>query len=42
MIPPAKVGLPLIPIGLEGDRIVGRLSYPGWYRYNNFKEPREL
>lgn len=39
---PAKIGMPLIPIGLEGDRIVGRLSYPEWYRYLDFKEPREL
>ncbi len=39
---PAKVGMPLIPIGLEGDRIVGRLSYPEWYRYLDFKDPHEL
>ena len=39
---PAQVGMPLIPIGLEGDKIVGHLSYPAWYRYLDFKAPREL
>ena len=38
---PAKVGMPLIPIGLEGDKIVGHLTYPAWYRYLDFKT-REL
>lgn len=39
---PAKIGMPLIPIVLEGDRIVGRLSYPEWYRYLDTKGRREL
>ena len=39
---PAKIGMPLIPIELDGTRIVGKLSYPEWYRYLDFKEPREL
>lgn len=34
---PANRGMPLIPIELEGDRIVGRLKDPDWYRYKKFK-----
>ncbi len=34
---PAKRGMPLIPLELDGDRIVGRLKDPDWYRYKKFK-----
>jgi Rieske Fe-S protein len=34
---PANRGMPLIPIKLEGDKIVGELKDPAWYRYQKFK-----
>lgn len=34
---PANRGMPLIPIELEGEKIVGRLRNPSWYRYQKFR-----
>ncbi len=34
---PANRGMPLIPLERDGDRIVGRLKDPDWYRYQKFR-----
>ncbi|MEE9182563.1 MAG: hypothetical protein V3U33_08365 [candidate division NC10 bacterium] len=34
---PASRGMPLIPLERDGDRIVGRLKDPDWYRYQKFR-----
>ncbi|MEE9237659.1 MAG: hypothetical protein V3U52_07720, partial [Thermoplasmata archaeon] len=33
---PANRGMPLIPIELDGDKIMGRMKNPDWYRYLDF------
>lgn len=35
---PVERGMPLIPIELTGDRVVGTLRYPDWYRYLLYKD----
>ncbi len=37
LVGPAKRGMPLIPIELQDDKVVGRLKDPDWYRYKKFK-----
>lgn len=34
---PVDRAMPLIPLEADGDRIVGQLRYPGWYRYLDFR-----
>lgn len=35
---PANRGMPLIPLKLDGDRLIGVLRYPEWYSYLDFRE----
>lgn len=35
---PADRGMPLIPLELEGDKIVGTVKNVGWYQYLDFKK----
>ena len=35
---PVERGMPLIPIGLTVDKVVGKLRYPDWYRYLLYKD----
>lgn len=37
-IGPAPRGMPLIPLHLEGDTIIGEMQDPAWYRYLDFGE----
>lgn len=34
---PVERAMPLIPLEADGERIVGLLRYPGWYRYLDFR-----
>lgn len=35
---PASRGMPLIPLELEGERLIGRLEDPAWYMYLDYKD----
>ena len=35
---PANRGMPLIPIEVQGDVLIGKLKDPSWYRYLDFRE----
>ena len=36
---PAPRGIPVIPLQLDGDKIVGRIDAPGWYTYCGIEPP---